>query len=197
MTDIVSIVSAVVAIVISIYALILSKKQFSTSTRLGQLPFLNIDFIDPVEGNVPNVASIFDEDKNTNMDADIYIKLSNIGLGLAKDICFEYDDNFHQKICFFAFNNVLTPNKTTEYSITLVNLVRGHFDKHDFELNIYYKDLFSNAYLLKTHGIYSTFGEDTFMPKLIFISETQKIKRKYYPKIGLKMRRTVDDISNS
>lgn len=193
MTDIISLItaiSAIIAIFISIIALIISNKQFTITNRLGQLPFLYIEFIDMEEGIVPNIISTLNGSDKNGKQVNLNIELSNVGLGIAKDICFEYNDNAHDKEYYFAFNNVLVPNKAVTYSFDLTNLSQSKFEGYDFELNVYYKDLFNNAYFLSTRGVYLDFGNNMLKPSLTFVTETHTIKSTQYPRTGKAMKYT-------
>lgn len=193
MADVFSMISAIAAAIatgISLIALLLNIKQFSKTISLGQLPFLNISYTEVEEGVVPNIISDFEEDNIGEENTCFGVGISNIGSGFARDIWIEYNDNFHKKERYFAFNNVIRPEKNEIYVLSLMNIVNNNdrFEGYDFEINVYYKDLFGNSFCTYSHGVYLTYGDIEIKPHLTFVSQPHKVNEKNYPKEGKPMK---------
>lgn len=165
--------------------------QFKKNKEMNALPILNPSAnIEYEEGELPDVIMNLNKQSFDNIKETLWkLEIKNIGLGLAKDVRIQYKDNcrIHTVLAYY---DMILPNDYISY---LMNIDISE-KILDFELNIYFKDIYNTNYVQKMKGYYKICKDETYIH--IYKSSASKKAIKFLvPKAEQRMRHEEESVA--
>lgn len=180
-----------VSAICSCLTVVIMCKQFKKGKRIDVIPILNAWAEEETEeGNVPDVIMDFSEDeKQESIFASWNLVVQNVGVGIAENIKIKYKDKYRSHT-MIAYYDMILPQKSLSYmmDITITENV------YEFDLDIYFTDMYQNNYLQKMKGYYKVCG-DTVITHLYKACNSKRVLRCLVPEDGHMMRHEEESVA--
>lgn len=180
-----------VSAICSCLTVIIMCKQFEKGKRIDVIPILNAWAEEErEEGNLPDVIMDFDEDgKQESIFASWNLVVQNVGVGIAENIKIKYKDKYRNHTVI-AYYDMILPHKSLSYMMD-INITENIYE---FDLDIYFTDMYQNNYLQRMKGNYKVCG-DNVITHLYKVCSSKRVLRCSVPKNGYMMRHEEESVA--
>ena len=178
--EIASVIISVCALFVSIFAVLRNEIWQKRNRKNDIKPFINLNFVDCyTEGYVPQIWYQFEN--QLGKDVQFYLKIENIGIGMASNIKVYYTNDFYQ---IEAGTFPLTIKPGDSYILTI--LAEKVTIDNEFQIDVSYEDIDGNVYYISSKGIYLQY-EKEYHPRMtniivgkdIYIKPSRVIAARY------------------
>lgn len=168
---------------LSLVTIIVNSRQFRKIKKDEVRPYLIANFVECfTEGYAPQVQVNFES--KTEKSCQVFLKLTNIGVGVARDIVCIYSDGKNPSQAFVARPFFLESKQKTIFNFYFNHIIVNNegMDSCDFTYDIYYKDILNNSYKMNIEAVYLE-KNNTWEPYLVeAVDEPKAVKKINYPK---------------